>query len=449
MEAKIRHNIALRIVICAGVALAGLALLAMPASSGGRATVVSAPRMTGLVPYRSQTVISIEAKVIGARSNADPSSQAPINLGYEFGYSVAISKNTMVVGAPDVLSGRGAVYVFTYRRSEWRSSAKLSDPDPQNASDFFGYSVAISGDTVVVGAPDQAYLKGAIYIFAHSDKGWHLRQRIDAPKPVLGVNRGFGRSLAIFGTTLAVGAPNTSSNAGTIYTFSYVRGAWRQRAHLYDPAHSAGDDFGYSLAISPTYLVVSAPGTEYLPSAAYSAGAAYVYSWSGHRWHSQTRLLAPGPLAGDNFGLSAAIFGGTIMIGAPNRSDSRGATYVFAGGATSWHLQSKLVDPGGAPGDNFGGTLALSSSTAAIGASYARDQQGIVYVFARHGTTWLQRAWLVDPGATSGDFLGFTVAVSRTEIVSSAIGAGDGAGAVYIFSPGAGLKRLSIVRQNV
>jgi len=302
---------------------------------------------------------------------------------------------------------------------------------------------------VVVGAPDQADLKGAIYIFAHSRKVWRLRERIDAPKYRIGISRGFGRSLAIFGTTLAVGAPDTSNDQGTVYTFSYVRGAWRQRARLYDPTYSAADDFGYSLAISSTYLVISAPGTEYSPSKAYSAGAAYVYAWSGRRWYPKARLLAPRPLPGDDFGLSAAISGGIIMIGAPGRTNSRGATYVFAGSAASWDLQSKLVDPGAVPGDNFGGTLALSSSTVAIGASYARNQQGIVYVFARHGTAWLQRARLPDPGARSGDFLGFAVAISRTEIASSAIGAGNGVGGVYIFAPGARPKSLSIVRQNV
>ncbi len=330
--------------------------------------------------------------------------------GDNFGISVAISGDTIVVGAEaeasnqttitngstasanNSASGAGAAYVFTRSGSSWSQQAYLKAPNAE-ADDLFGHSVAISGDTIVVGAntesssqttvtngstasaDNSASEAGAAYVFVRSGTNWSQQAYLKAPNTGTGDN--FGVSVAISGDTLVVGADNEDSNQTTItngstasaddsmvapgaaYVFVRSGSTWSQQAYLKASNTGNGDIYGYSVAISGNTIVVGAhqedsnqttitnSSSASSDDSASQAGAAYVYTRSGNSWSQQAYLKAPNTNAGDNFGTSVALSDSTAVVGAhiegsnqttitngssasaDNSASSAGATYVF------------------------------------------------------------------------------------------------------------------------
>ena len=270
--------------------------------------------------------------------------------GDQFGYSVAISGDTVVVGAytedsnatgvngnggDNSAGGAGAAYVFVRSGGSWTQQAYLKASNT-DAGDFFGGSVAISGDTVVVGAiyedsnatgvngngeDDSAANAGAAYVFVRSGGSWTQQAYLKASNT--GAVDWFGASVAISGDTVVVGATyedsnatavngnegdNSAANAGAAYVFVRSGVSWTQQAYLKASNTDAGDWFGHSVAISGDTVVVGASGedsnatgvngNEGDNSAAY-AGAAYVFVRSGGSWTQQAYLKASNTGAGD------------------------------------------------------------------------------------------------------------------------------------------------------
>jgi hypothetical protein len=230
--------------------------------------------------------------------------------GSAFGYSVAVGAGTIVVGAPMPVLGTGMAYVFAQDRGNWRQVAELL---AQNApvGGYFGFSVAASGRTAVVGDPGDMVGAGRAYVFNAAVDGWHETAELAGRDTQAGDN--FGFSLAQSAGQILVGAP--WHGAGAAYVFNDVHG-WDQTAKLTGDGTRPGDKFGCSVALGLALAVVGAPWHD--------AGAAYVFSAGGHGWRQTAELTGPtGPRS--YFGTASAVSGAAVTIGA---NGYRGGTGV-------------------------------------------------------------------------------------------------------------------------
>ena len=311
-----------------------------------------------------------------------------------FGSSVAISGDTALVGAPlhDTAGAAdaGAAYVFVRSAGSWTQQAKLTAADGA-AHDSFGYSVALSGDTALVGASrhDTAGLAdaGAAYVFTRSGGSWTQQAQLTAGA----AGDIFGGSVALSGETALVGAVRHDSggaaDAGAAYVFTRSAGSWTQQALLIADAGAAGDMFGNSVALSGETALVGARFHDTVGKA--DAGAAYVFTRSGDSWTLQPTLIAADGSADDQFGYSVALSGAEALVGArfhdTGGQAEAGAAYVFTRSAGSWTPQQTLTAAAGSAGDSFGTSVALSGATALVGApthdNAGQADAGAAYIF--------------------------------------------------------------------
>ena len=248
----------------------------------------------------------------------------------------------------------------------------------------------------------------------------------------------FGYSVALLGDTAVVGAcyDNVGGNTyrGSAYVFVRSGGVWTQQQQLTASDGAAGDYFGYSVAISGGSVVVSAPGNN---AGAIDQGSAYVFVRSGTTWSQQQKLIAADGAASDWFGWSVALSGETAVVGAyaddVGANAGQGSASVFVRSGTTWSEQQKLTAADGAAGDTFGCSVAISGDTAVVGASSdtvgANAGQGSAYVFARSGSTWSQQQKLTAADGAADDFFGCSVTVSAGTAVVSAYADDIGANA--------------------
>ena len=367
--------------------------------------------------------------------------------GDSFGYSVAVDGDTAVIGAvhdDDNGLDSGAAYVFSRIDGIWRQQAKLTASDGA-AYDYFGVSVAVDGDTAVIGAyydDDNGYNSGAVYVFIRSGDSWVRQAKLTASDGA-GWDY-FGVSVAVDGDTAVIGAhydDDNGTDSGSAYVFGRSDGAWAQQTKLTAPDWAAGSYFGYSVAVDGDTAVIGAYG-DYDNGT--NSGAAYVFGRSDGAWAQQTRLTAADGVEFHYFGRSVAVNGDTAIIGALGDSDNgskSGAAYVFSRSGSTWVQQAKLTASDGAANDWFGVSVAVDGDTAVIGALYDDDNgsdSGSAYVFSRSGGTWAQQAKLTAFDGTSGDHFGASVAVDGD--TAAVIGAlydddnGSDSGSAYVFS---------------
>jgi hypothetical protein len=374
---------------------------------------------------RSDGVWSQQDKIIGADT---------IDLDF-FGDSVAVSGDKAVVGAPeddDAGNATGSVYVFTRSGGIWSQQAKFATTDTA-ADDEFGYSVAISGNTAVIGAIGD----NSAYVYTRTGWAWALQAKLTVPD-VVGFDQ-FGGSVAVLGDIIVVGA-DRDEVAGSAYVFERSGGEWSLAAKLKASDGASGDRFGNSVAISGETIVVGA----YLD---FLGGSAYVFTRSDGIWSEQAKLTASDRLTGDDFGYSVSVSGDTAIIGAPfddhsSFNDIHGSAYVFTRTGGVWSEQAKLIASDPDREDRFGWSVAISGDTAIVGAELgddAGDNSGSAYVFTRSGDTWSEQTKLAPSDAATGDRFGISVSIVDN---LAAIGAfrndGDGtvpnAGSVYLFT---------------
>lgn len=343
-----------------------------------------------------------------------------------FGFAVAISNSTAIVGAFNKgPGGAGAAYAFVRSGTTWTQQAELKASDAA-ASDQFGTSVAISGSTAVIGAYKKDSGAGAAYIFVRSGTTWTQQARLTASDRAAG--DGFGASVAISGSTVVVGATYHLNAHGAVYVFVLSGTTWTQQVELTASDGAFNDNFGLSVGISGSTTVV---GARFKNS---NAGAAYVFVRSGTKWTQQAELTASDSAANDYFGISVAISGTTLVIGADGKASRTGAAYVFTGSGASWTQQVKLIASDGIANDNFGIFVALSSSVAVVGAPGKAANTGVAYVFVRSGIAWSQLAKLTASDGAANDQFGTSVAVSGTSGIAGAYANNQSRGAAYVFA---------------
>jgi hypothetical protein len=343
--------------------------------------------------------------------------------GDGFSLSVALSGTTALIGAPFKNSNTGAVYAFVHSGSTWTQQAELVASDGV-AGDWFGWSVALSGTTALIGARGKNSSAGAGYVFVRSGTAWTQQAELVASDAAAG--DGFGLSVALSGTTALIGALAKNSNTGAAYVFVRSGTAWTQQAKVTASDAAAGDQFGTSVALSGTTALIGAPAKNS------NTGAAYVFARSGTTWAQQAKLTASDAAAGDLFGTSVALSGTTALISARGKNSSTGAAYVFVRSGTTWAQQAKLTASDGVAGDLFGGAVALSGTMALIGAPFQNSNTGAVYAFVRSGLTWTQQSRLAASDAAAGDWFGYSVVLSGTTALIGAPFKNAAAGAAYV-----------------
>jgi hypothetical protein len=360
--------------------------------------------------------VATTATPIGAllASLADPQTTA-FDL---FGYSVAVSGTTAVVGAEGTNSGAGAAYIYVKGASGWPTKPTKTLAVPAGSVGF-GYSVAVSGTTAVVGATDDSAGFGAAYIYVKGALAWPITPTKTLAAPAGSVN--FGYSVAVSGTTAVVG---TDNNGGFGSAYIYAKGAlcWPTTPTkiLAAPAGSVG--FGYSVAVSGTTAVVGAYATTG------GFGSAYIYAKGALGWPTTPAKTLAGPAGPGFFGFSVAASGTTVVVGAPlGGAGPPGRAYIYVKGVSTWPTKPTKTLAAPAGSFSFGYSVAASGTTVVVGA----DGSAYMYVKGVSGWPTTPTKTLATPAGSAS--LG-SVAASGTTVVVGADATNSNAGSVYIYN---------------
>lgn len=369
-----------------------------------------------------------------------------------FGSSISVSGDTVAVGSPnDDMPGAanaGSVYVFVRNGTSWSQQARLTVPD-RRTDDSFGSAVAVSGDTILVGAwsDDNASSNaGSAYVFVRSGTTWTQQAQLMAT----GASSipYYAWSVTLSGDTAVVGAyANTTpagARAGTAYVYARSGTVWTQQANLTASDSADSDQFGYSISVSGDTILVGARQSHTLAPAGYK-GAAYVFTRSGTTWTEQAKLVAPDGATMDHFGHSVSVHGDTAVVGSilddiPGVTDA-GSVHVFVRSGTSWSQQAHLLAADAGYKDAFGSSVSISGDTILVGAFTDDTADGLgvgsAYVFVRSGTSWSQQAQILPAAGTPQDQFGTSVSVDGDTAVIGEPGdetpAGPDAGSASVF----------------
>lgn len=331
----------------------------------------------------------------------------------------------------------------------WLQGQELVASDG-GSGDNFGTSVAATNTVIVVGAPDATvnnqFWQGAAYVFAKSNGSWQEVQKLTASDGAAFDN--FGQSVAITGDTLFVGAIGASINGnpqqGAIYVFTKKNGTWTQTQKLTASDGAAGDELGWTSAASGTTAVFGVTGATVNGNP--RQGAAYVFTESNGIWSQAQKLIASDGASYEDFGRSAAIDGGTIMIGSIDASVNgtpEGAVYVYDETNGVWSQSQKLVANDGTQYSDFGMSIDMDGTEAIIGASNAMSGgltgMGAAYVFNDYGGNWYQTQKLEAKGGVPYGEFGWSVNFyNATTVLVSMPFDQNNDGATYVFSDATG-----------
>lgn len=370
-----------------------------------------------------------------------------------FGCSISISGNYAIIGAygNDIGANvnQGSAYIFVKNVNYWTQAAVLTASDGA-ANDNFGWSVSVSGDYAIVGAPFKTVggntEAGKAYVFfKNASNVWNQQAILTASDGTAGDR--FGYSVSNSGDYAVVGAYNkkigANTNQGRAYTFARSGTAWSQQAILNAADGAAFDNFGWSVGLSGDYALVGAPQKS-VPGNAFQ-GALYVFKRSGTSWAQQAKLTASDGASSDQFGYSVSISGDYIISGAFNKavgpSFSQGQAYIFSRNGSTWTEQAILTSSDGMITDQFGYTVSISGDYAIVSAYNknigGNDFVGSAYVYARNGNTWSQQAVLRPSDGVASDHFGKGVGISGSDICVGAIfktnAANNSQGRIYFF----------------
>lgn len=383
----------------------------------------------------------------------------------EFGYAVAVSGNTIAVGMPGCSVGfnlgQGAVYVFTMPASGWANATQTAELTASDGwyGDKLGFAVAVSGNTIVAGAPDHAvngnYEEGAAYVFTMPASGWaNATQTAELTVPKGFVHQRFGSAVAISGNTIVAGAPfdaiddgkrdETHTYQGAAYVFTMPVSGWANAtptAELTAAGGGEGGGLGGAVAISGETIVASAP--DHKVDGDKNQGMVYVYTMPASGWRNATQtaeLTSSDHTIDNELGSAVAISGNTI-VAAPHR----GAVYVFTKPDAGWVNATQtavLKAPAHGGHTDFVETVAISGNTIVAGVLVRVG--GGAFVFTMPASGWHNAtpdAELTASGGGRDDGLGgWVVAISGDTVVagelylSLRLDGHEGQGAAYVYT---------------
>jgi len=257
-----------------------------------------------------------------------------------FGWAASLSGDTALIGAPcpSVGNNRGAAYVFTWDGTTWVQVQKLLGPAEYLD---FGYSVSIDYNTALIGADRENSYRGSAYVYIRPGVDWMLQQKLTASDGV--ASDRFGCSVSLSGDTALIGAEDEYDSfylSGSAYVFTRSGTTWTQQAKLTAADAAAGDYFGSSVSLSGDTALI---GAYYGGDSGVDSGSAYVFTHSGATWAQQAKLTPSDGATNDRFGSSVSLDGDTALIGAyldDDNGEDSGSAYVF-------------IKEGGTPGLTF------------------------------------------------------------------------------------------------
>lgn len=379
----------------------------------------------------------------------------------ELGYSVAVSGDTAVVGAifakgKNGRSGPGAVYVFVKPADGWKKMTQTAELTASDGAtlDYFGNSVAISGNVIVVGAPyHRNQGEGAAYVFVRPKTGWADGTETAELTPS-DAGGALGYSVAIDGDTVAAGAYQANSghgDDGAAYVFVRPAEGWKNATEnaLLTASDSEMNWFlGYSIAISGDAIVSGAIGAN---GGSNSQGAGYLFVKPATGWATGTetaKLIASDGIGGDDFGFSSAIRGNVALLGAPRAAikshNHQGGAYVFVKPKSGWVNMTetaKLTASNGNNGNLFGYSVSLDAGNALVGAPQVHVTKrtlGTAYLFARPASGWSTTdKFKVRLNVPLSSYFGASVALRKGLAIAGAPGplGTSTPGAGYVFEP--------------
>lgn len=375
--------------------------------------------------------------------------------GDQFGARVAISGDIAVVGANRATvngqATQGAVYVFVRQGAAWVQQSRLLASDGV-AGDQFGAAVAIDGNTIVVGARFAESNYGKAYVFTRNGQtGAWVEQKL--PRTLYPGSAAFpgqfGFSVAISGTTIVVGNPRAHGTnnvpTGIAHVFVFDGTTWSLQVQF--SGTSGVGLFGQAVAVSGGTFIVGDPGaffdTPNDPSHPFGIvkGAAYVFTSAGATWSFQQQLSAPDGEQDDFFGQAVSLDGDSAIVGAPgddiNGRVDQGSMSIWTRSNNTWSQQYAITGTDSAAGDNFGTDVAIRGNTALVGALFhavgSNANQGSAYVFSYNAGLWSQTDQLFAADGAANDRFGVAVALTHRSALVGAFGKQSLSGAAYIY----------------
>lgn len=350
------------------------------------------------------------------------------NVAYQFGASVAISGDTLVVGADSgyesgTATRPGSVFVYQRTGSTWSLSARI---DGEHAGDQFGSAVALDGDTLVV----FAWIGDAVYIYRRSGGTWGLEKKL--------ANTGFigKRSIALEGDTLAVGTVSGARSVVQVYTRSGT--TWTQGPTLLSSDGVSNDYFGQAVALQGDRLAVGAFSHD--AAGVHWAGTAYVFDRGPSGWTQSAELMAADPQVQGAFGEGVVLDGDMLLVGAPSADDDLGAIYRFDRTGGVWNQTTKIRTQDAKYPDGLGYVLALQGHTLLAGEQASKPigpYSGKAFVYDRVGDVWRVSAKIVPADGVSYAYFGSAAAIDHDTFVIGAYhdpAPGNDKGSVYVYT---------------
>jgi hypothetical protein len=344
--------------------------------------------VTGLSPLESETtqIRPLRGSQIAAFKGAGP-----------FGLSVAITKTTVFAGSTN------KVDIFAETHSRWGPDGTLEGSDAL-AHSGFGAALSVSGPTLLVGAADQPG-GGCVYVFTDKDGKWRQSSVLVAPRG----GRGFVSSVAISGSTALVSSEAPSS-AGRVFIFHEASsGRWERLGELTVPGSLAGFDFGITLAISNTSIVVGSGNA--------SGYNVYFFEEEERGWREVSTRRFPGIISDES---SVAISGEHALVGLGSFGQEFGRVFVFSYVRGTWIQVEQLAEPYARGLEELGTSVAMSGNRAIVGAACYKECAGVAYEFTRTEGGWSQVAALSASDLVAGGYLGVSAAMSRDTAVVGA-----------------------------
>jgi len=372
--------------------------------------------------------------------------------GDRFGSGLAAQGDTLVVGASHHNGVRGAAYVCEKYDEGWVLATKLSASDGIEY-DSFGYSVAIDGDVIVVGAVGNNEGQGAdgfAYVFERNNDEWPEQETQKLIASDGNPLDQFGVSVAIQGDVIVVGAKghkDMMTTSGSAYIFEKEGDLWQETLEIYPSEPWGGNTFGISVAIDDDTIVVggaTANGKEQF------CGGAFIYEKKDNLWPQveTAKVIADDGHTHDHFGWSVAVDGTTVVVGAraadAEMVQDSGAAYVFEKEGGPWVQKAKLRAATLSKSGNTGITVAIRGDIIGAGATSSKNEEmmdivtGAAYLFQREGNTWpsTETLKLLGPDSNEFDALGRGLAITDANVIVGAFQAEEdvpNSGAVYLF----------------